>query len=540
MARLTPSPPRRQSAAATHSGRNRTGVILIGLTVAVAALLAQASLGPARAAGRTDVKILVQAPNTFDPAAQGDVATAAITAQLYETLTVYDGALQLQPALARSWDVAADGRRVVFHLRPGLTFSDGTPLTGDDVVGSWLRLLDPAHPSPLVALLIDVQGARAYLTGKSSDPASVGLHVNGNDVEVDLERPGADFPAIVSAPIFGVVPPAARRDGRAAFGPGAVVSGGYLVAAASDTEITLQRNERYWAGPPAIETVHLVLDIGGRSPVAAFEAGDVDQTAIALTDAPWIAYDPNLGAQLRSEPSLSLTYLGIDTTKAPFDDVRVRQALGAAVDWERVTSLGAFGGQVPAKRMVPPGIPGSGDRTWWPAFDPAKARQLLADAGYPEGKGLPRIYFAAGGAGIAGAIAADLERELGMHVEVDVLSEDLSRLTTDPPNLWLSGWIADYVGPNDFLGVLLESDSSDNYGHWTSTAFDQAIADALGTRDAATAQAAYERAQVEVQREVPVVPLFVGTESALSRDGLLGAGDNGLGILRMAGMAWAQ
>ena len=90
-----------------------------------------------------------------------------------------------------------------------------------------------------------------------------------------------------------------------------------------------------------------------------------------------------------------------------------------------------------------------------------------------------------------------------MHVELDVLDDQLGRLTTDPPSMWLTGWIADYVGPNDFLGVLLESDSSNNYGQLGSTAFDQAIADALGTRDAATAQAAYERAQAEVQREVP-------------------------------------
>ena len=91
-----------------------------------------------------------------------------------------------------------------------------------------------------------------------------------------------------------------------------------------------------------------------------------------------------------------------------------------------------------------------------------------------------------------------------------------------------------------FLGVLLTSDSSNNDGHWASTAFDQAITDALGSRDSATAQAAYERAMAEIQREVPLVPLFVGTQSALSRDGLLGAGDNGLGILRMGSMAWAE
>ena len=521
-----------------RAGR-RAGSILVALAVASAAVLVQPGTRPAGAADRIDLRILVAEPSTFDPAAQSDSATAAITAQLHETLTAYDAALQLQPALAASWDVAEDGKHVVFHLRSGLTFSDGTPLAAADVVGSWLRLLDPAHPSPLVALLSDVQGARAYLTGQSHDPASVGLRANGLDVDVELERPGADFPAIVSAAIFGVVPPAAWRDGQAAFGTDAVVSGGYAVAAVTDSEITLQRNERYWAGPPAIPTVHLVLDIGGRSPVAAFEAGDLDYSPISLTDAPWIAYDPDLGPQLRATPTLALTYLGIDTTKPPFDDVRVRQAFGAAVDWERVTSLGAFGGQVPARGMVPPGVPGAGSAGWWPAYDPQRARQLLAEAGYPGSNGLPLIHFAVGGGGIGRAIAAELEREIGMRVELDVFADHLDRLTTDPPNLWLTGWIADYVGPNDFLGVLLAGDSSDNYGHWSSPAFDQAIADALGRRDPAMAQAAYERAQAEIQRDVPVVPLYVGTEWALSRDGLLGAGDNGLGILRMAGMAWA-
>ena len=525
----------------TRSGWRRAGLVALALAIGLGAWLTHGSAGPAKAAARSDLRILVGSPSSFDPAAQSDAATAAITAQLYETLTAYDTALQLQPALAASWEVAADGRRVVFHLRPNLTFSDGSPLTAQDVVGSWLRLIDPAHPSPLVELILDVTGARAYVSGQSTDPGSVGLRANGSDVEVDLERPSADFPAIVSAPIFGVVPPAAlMRTGRAAFGIDGVVSGGYAVAAVTDAEITLQRNSSYWAGAPPIETIHLVLDIGGRNPVAAFEAGDLDYTPISLTDAPWIAYDPDLGPQLRATPTLALTYLGVDTTKAPFNDVRVRQALGAAVDWERVTGLAAFGGQVPARGMVPPGIPGAGDGTWWPVHDPDGARRLLAEAGYPGGAGLPPIFFAAGSAGIGDGIAADLERELGMHVELDVLADHLGRLTTDPPNLWITGWIADYVGPNDFLGVLLTSDSSNNYGHWASTAFDAAIGDALGTLDPAAAQAGFERAQAEVQGEVPVVPLFVGTQSALSRDGLLGAGDNGLGILRMGTMAWAQ
>jgi oligopeptide transport system substrate-binding protein len=518
----------------------RRVVATVLLAAAFAGLLVARGGMPAQAVDTDEVRILVGEPSTFDPVAAGDIATAAVTAQLYETLTVYDAALVLQPALAAAWEVADDGRSAVFHLRPNLTFSDGSPLTAQDVVGSWLRIIDPRSPAPLAALMIDVKGARDHLTGRETDPAKVGLRADGNDVRVELERPGADFPAIVSSPLFAVVPPAAWRDGQDVFGPGAVGSGGYTVRDVTASAITLARNERYWAGPPAIPTVRLILDLQGRSPIQQFTAETLDYTEVSPIDAPWIPYDTDLGPQLRETTSLSLTYLGIDTTTAPFDDVRVRQALGAAVDWERVVGLGTLTGQLPAVSMVPPGIPGGGSANWLPVHDPARARQLLADAGHAGGAGMPTIRLAAGTLPLAGGIAADLERELGVHVELEILDDHLGRLASDPPNLWVTGWIADYVGPNDFLGVLLESDSSNNYGRWASPAFDAAIADALATRDPAAAQAAYERALAEVQREVPVVPLYVGTTWALSRDGLLGAGDNGLGILRMAGLAWAE
>ena len=512
---------------------------LVGALVLTTGIGAARTPGPVAALDRNEVRILTSEPQTFDPAAAGDIATAAVTAQLYETLTTYDGNRTLQPALAQGWEVAADGTSVVFHLRPNLQFSDGSPLTAEDVVGSWLRIIDPKAPSPLAALMLDVKGARDRITGRETDPSKVGLHASGSDVQVQLEGPGADFPAIVSSALFGVVPPAAWRDGGTNFGANAVVSGGYTVKSAGTTEIVLQRNEHYWAGPAAIPTVHLVLDIAGRNPIAAFTAGDLDWAEVSTIDAPWIPYDQSLGPQLRETPSLSLTYMGFDTTRAPFNDVRVRQAFGAAVDWSRAVTLGGQAGTVPAISMVPPAIPGAGTANWLPVHDPDAARKLLADAGYPNGTGLPTIQFAAGYLPFGDAIKADLERELGVHIELDLLDDGQSRLNSDPPPMWVSGWIADYLGPNDFLGVILGTGANDNYGRWSSPAFDGAVADALATRDRATAQAAFERALAVVQRDVPVIPLYLNTDFALSRDGLLGAGSNGLGVLRIAGMAWA-
>jgi oligopeptide transport system substrate-binding protein len=495
--------------------------------------------GPALVrAARTDVKIAMPAPASLDPARQSDIDSAAVAAQLFESLTTFDTGLVLRPALARSWDVAGNGQQVTFHLRPGLTFSDGTPLTGADVVRSWLRIIDSQHPSPLATLMLDVKGARDYLTGANSDETRVGIHAQGQDVTVDLERPGADFPSVVASPTFAIVPAAGDCASAVVLGQCGVSSGGYTLSTSTETELTLAANARYWAGAPAIQTVHVVIDLGGRSPVDVFSAGDIDTTAVASNDGSWIRFDRDLGPSLRTTSSLSLTYLGFDTSKPPFDNADVRRAIGQAVDWHRIVELGTFGGDIPATSMVPPGIQGRSDTSWLPPHDPAGARALLAKAGYPDGKGFPDV--ALGGGVLSSAIAAELKRELGITIRIENYDDYFTRLSTDPPGMWALGWVADYPGQNDFLGVLLETGASGNYGHWSSPDFDAAIAQALASREPARASAAFDSALAIVQSDVPAIPLAYPAPSwSLTRDGLLGAGVSGLGIPRFAGLAWA-
>jgi ABC-type oligopeptide transport system substrate-binding subunit len=504
-------------------------------------------MGAAAANQRDEATLVFGMPSQLDPALEGDVGSARVTAQLFESLTGIDPGLNVRPALAASWSMTDGGRRIVFRIRDGLTFSDGTPLRAEDVVRSWLRILDPAHPSPLASLLTDVVGADAYTRGTSSDPASVGLRATGLDVEVRLTRPAADFPAIVASPTFGIVPPGVgtRAD---ALRPGAafVASGAYVLSAVTTDELTLSANAHYWAGVPTLHTIHLKTTLGGANPVDAFASGTVDYTPVGDADAGWIRYDATLGPSLRTVASLGVTYYGFDTRRAPFDNVRVRHAFATAVDWKRIVTLGSGGSDIPATSMVPPAIPGRSDRDFSPAYDPAGARADLVAAGYPGGAGFPEVTMVTGGSAydqaIPRAIATDLARELGIKVQLESIDFGayFDRLSSDPPAFWSLSWVADYPGPNDFLGLLLGSGSTSNYGHWSSPEFDSAIARALAAPDAAAARAAYDDAESVVQRDAPVVPVSYSAGYALSRGGLLGAVENGLGILRLAGLAWAN
>ncbi len=530
------------------SRRRRVLITVVAVLVALAMLVRLWPMGrPASdqvsAADPSTVTILAGAPASIDPAYHGDLGSASYVSQLFETLTAVDPSLTVRPALAASWSIDDGGRQVIFTLRPGLTFSDGSPLTADDVVRSWRRLFDPAHPSPLASLAADVVGARDLLGGRSTDPATLGVHADGDlQVVVDLERGGGDLPAIVSGAPFAVVP---RSVGSGEIVPDAttfVGSGGYVLSDVQPDAFVLKANPHYWAGTPAIETVRMLTTISGRSAVDAFVAGDVDVAPIGFVDAGWIAYDRALGPSLRSDPSLSVTYYGFDTRQPPFADPIVRRAFAEAVDWRRLAHLDEVGSSIPATGIVPAGMPGAPDGDYMPAYDPAGAKALLAQAGFPDGDGFPTVSFISSGGGYDEGIVAMLRENLGVTVDYATMDFGayIDRLATDPPDIWNLSWVADYPGPNDFLGVLLGTGSTANEGRWSNADFDAAIADAGAAATAADATAAYARAMAIVRDQAPVVPVSYGTSFSLVRDGLLGASQNGLGIMRLAGLAWSS
>ena len=496
------------------------------------------------AASRDSVTVYGPAASSLDPAVQSDAGSAQVVFQLFESLTSIDSAAQVRPALASSWDSVNGGKKIVFHLRAGLKFSDGTDLRASDVVGSWLRVLSPTNPSQLASLLDGVTGARAYRDG-SGPKSAVGLRATSDtDVEVDMDSAASDFPAIVSSPTLAVVPSGLSSNPKL-LAPGTFVgSGAYVLEAETATETTLIANSNYWAGSPSITTVHILNSPGTNGIVDEFQAGNIDYTSISGNDATWIAYDKTLGPSLRLEPSPSVEYYGFDTTKAPFNDVHVRRAFQLGVDWRRIVSLEAVPGMVAATGMVPVGVPGHGTADFGPTFDLQTAKAELAAAGFPGGAGFPRVTLITTGGDdgqLEGAIVHQLHDNLGIDIlfRVEDWTTYNAQLLTNPPAFYEMDWVADYPGANDFLGLLLGTSQPNNYGRWSNTDFDAAVARALSSTEAATTQKAFDDAQSIVEDQAPVIPIDYGSGYALVAPGLLGALPNSQGLVRYAGMSWA-
>ena len=530
--------------------RDRGRARLVAAAMFVVLLVVVAALGvifgPERNVGAVDrpdgvdAVIAAGAPSSWDPARIGDAGSAATLAQVYEGLTALDAADQVRPALAASWDTADDGRMITFHLRDGLTFSDGSPLTASDVVASWLRVLDPAHPSPLVDLLGDVSGASAYAAGTGS-AADVGLRANGKDVIVTFRRPAAYFASTAASPTLAIVPPnlPASADGPD-LPSDLVVSGAYVPTSENDTDIRLEANRHYWAGPPSLSAIDLVTSLQDQSPVAGLPGRRCrprgDRARRRLMDR--LRPGPRAAAA-RAERHVG-RLLRVRHHAAPLRLRDVRRAFAQAVDWKRIVTLDDPTA-TPATSLVPPGVAGRGEEDFVLPYDPDAARASLATAGYPGGKGFPAVTLVTDGGGYEDAVVQQLSDTLGITVTAEAMPFDEygERLADDPPQMWSLEWVADYPHAQDFLGLLLQTGSANNFGHWSNADFDASLDAAASTADPTEQAAHYADAERIVQQEVPLIPLRYGETWALSRDGLLGAEETAVGFMRMAGLTWA-
>jgi oligopeptide transport system substrate-binding protein len=509
--------------------------LLAGVAVLAIALGSSLPARPVSAAG-PDLRYLGGEVKTLDPAFISDAADVQLLLQLYAGLTRLDENGEPYPSLADSWEKGDDGRSYTFHLRSSLTFSDGTPLTAGDVRRSWLRLLDPATRSTAPDVLSIIVGAAERLAGGSED--GVGIRApDDRTLKVDLRHAASYFPAITATPATFVVPPAADASDSWQQVGSFVGSGPYVADGMDGTNLRLKANDRYVAGAPPIASIEWITDVSSDA-VTSYANHELDLANVAPGDATWIAYDADLGSALHESAPLSVQYFGFDTTRPPFDDVRVRRAFALALDRPRLVELAEDAAAQPASSLVPPAL--------WPAgmvddqaHDLDQAMALLDQAGYAKPADMGTITVNGAGLNVAPAVAT-WRQELGVEIQVESMDfgDYLQSLETNPPQVFTIDWIADYPSPYALYSLLLLPGALSNYGGWADDRFVQLLEEASAATTDADQADAYGRVDAYVDEQAPVIPWAYPASWWLVRPGLRGLGNLTTGILDFGLVSW--
>ena len=506
------------------------------LVAAGAVVLAVALPGSSARAAGPPLRYLGGAPSTLDPAFIINAGDVQFLLQVYAGLTRLDETGEPYPSLASGWEISDDGLTYEFAIRPDLEFSDGDPLVAEDVRRSWLRLLDPATSATAPDVLSIIRGAPERIAGEiEADEVAIEAP-DDRTLIVTLRHPASYFLDIVATPTTFVVP--ATADATPTWqNPDAFVgSGPYVIDGLDGADVVLKANPRYVAGPPPIDEVRWVGGADGGS-VNAFADGNVDLAPVAGSDATWIAYDRDLGKRLHAAEPLTISYFGFDTSRPPFDDARVRLAFSLALDRERLVPLSEGGGSMAAASIVPPAI--------WPegfsprlASDPARARQLLDEAGYEDRADLGTITVNAYGLFVDPAVAVWRE-ELGVTIETETPGAGafLQDLESRPPQIFTINWIADYASPHALYGLLLEPDALSNYGRWRDADFVRLLDAAAGAAEDEVGRA-YDAVEERVAEEAPVIPWSYDENWWLVADGLRGLGNLTIGLIDFGRVSW--
>ncbi len=490
-------------------------------------LLLVCAMGCGRHAPPADLTIINgNEPESLDPAIITAEADMRIVSSLFEGLTRQEPvAARAVPGLAERWDISPDGTSYTFHLRTNLLWSTGEPITADDVVYSWLRELNPATASDYAGQLSYLKNAENFNTGKITDASLVGVHaLDWCTVCVELNHPTLFFLDICAMPLTCVVPRRAiERYGDHWLNARPLpVSGAYeLVAWRLNDKVRLRKNPRYWDAANTQSGIIDLLPVGTpNTALSLYERGQAD-----------IVWDKELipselldvllqRPDFHSHPYLGTYFVRFNVTRKPFDDARVRRALALAVDKDRIVNRITKAGEATTAHLVPSGTanyvspPGLG-------HDRAQARALLAQAGFPGGRGFPRFEYlfnaGAGGTKLHENIAIELQQmwrdELGIEMDLRQVESQVfwgmqSRLEYAVSK---STWIGDYNDANTFLGMFLTGDGNNETG-WSNPRYDELVHAANATADPAAREQLFQRAEtILIQDDLPIVPLYLYT-----------------------------
>ncbi len=428
----------------------------------------------------------------------------------------------VKPGAAEKWELSADGLTWTFHLRAGAHWSNGDPVTARDFLYSFRRVLTPALAAPKAQLFFAVKNARAFYRGELADFAAVGFAApDDRTLVITLGHPAPHLLALAASGPWLPVHSATleKPRGTAWTRPGNFVGNGPFTLAVwhPNQQIVVRKNPAYWdAAAVRLAEIRFVAMDNGESEERAFRARQLDVT-LSVPATKLAAYRLTKPAVLRQIPLAETRCLALNTRRAPLGDPRVRRALALVIDRPALVEKVLLGGQSPALNFIPPGLAGYVGGGEQVTGDHAEARRLLAEAGYPDGRGFPRLEVSTWvNSPVLEAIQQMWRQELGLEVAL-VQREarvHLAALNAGDYAIAFLPAIPDYNDASDLFEDLATGASA-NYPGWSNPDYDRLVAEAGRTTDAARRQELYQRAEHILLTELPIVPLYFNVQNFL-------------------------
>jgi oligopeptide transport system substrate-binding protein len=458
-------------------------------------------------------------PESIDPAVVTGQLEGRICYALFEGLLHFDRFGKPQPGIAESWDLSSEGRIYTFHLRANSKWSNGDPVVANDFVQSWKRVLLPETASEYAYLLYHIKNAQPFNEGTLKDFGRVGITaVNDRTFRVELESPVPYFLDLCSfATLLPVHVPTVEKYGDDWIKPDKLVNDGpfLLKEWRLNYRIRLQKNPLYWdAAHVALNTID-ALPIDNSITAYNFYASKVADLILDKGLTP-----PSLIPELKTRPDfhaapfLGNYFIRFNVTRKPLDDVRVRQAFATAIDRDRIVQKITQAGEPPAYSFTPPGTAGGYQPPKMFGRNVQKARHLMADAGYPDGKGFPTVTYLYDSKKLNEDIAVEVQNmlsdALGVHIELQkqewkVYLNSLSRLDYDFAR---SSWVGDYNDPNTFIDCFVSGGGNNRTG-WRNKQYDDLVAAAALESDNTKRLRIFERAEdILLNQGTPICPLY--------------------------------
>lgn len=502
------------------------------LTFLLAAILLTAlSAGCGKTASNEQVLryALEAEPSTLDPGKSTAIPESLAELQIFEGLTRLDAKDQPLPGVAERWDVSADGLTYVFHLRANAKWSNGDPVTAQDFVFAWQRVLNPDFASENAYMLFPIKQAEAY-NGKQASADQLGIKaVDDHTLEVTLEKPTAYFLSLVAFHAFYPVHEktvTAQPDSWATDVATLIGNGPFKVTNwMHNGQIDFAKNDAYWdASSVKLAKMEWPISDSQATRLSMVENNQADM----MVEPPVGEHD-----RLKQEGLLSISpYLGdyyyvFNTMQPPFDNPKVRQAFSLAINREALVTNVIKGGKKPAYAWVAPGLinPGTGkdfreEGGNYVTENTEQAKKLLAEAGYPDGKGLPPITILYNTSELHKAVAEAVQEmwKQNLGIEVSLTNQEskvfLESRTQGQFQVARASWVGDYADPMTFIDVFRDSGNDAKYHN---PAYNRLVEQAQSTNDQSVRMKAMHDAEQLLFADAVIMPIYYTTQPYVAK-----------------------